>query len=224
MSAASGWRLSPTRSYTQPCKGLQSDCFSPLKYPPDALTASGGYSLSMATLIGKTVSTTLCEMRMATTDRGICLLEMGSPERADREQSELEAAFETQMIQGEHPLLDLLESELDGYFSGNLTKFSVPLDCPGSEWQTKVWNALIEIPYGETTSYGQLAARLDNPGGARAVGLANGQNRVSIVIPCHRVIAADGTLHGYGGGIERKQWLLDHEEVNSGSGLFAQKS
>lgn len=161
-------------------------------------------------------------MRIATTDLGICLLEMGSPERANREKDELESALGESMVVGDHPLLDQMEAELDGYFKGELTQFTTPLDCPGTEWQTKVWNALIEIPFGETVSYGQLAARLDNPGGARAVGLANGQNRVSIVIPCHRVIASDGTLHGYGGGLPRKRWLLDHEAVHSGSGLFTQ--
>lgn len=173
-------------------------------------------------LIERTFQSPICPLRAATTDAGICLLEMGSPERADREQSELEAAFGTKMVRGDHPLLDLLESELDGYFKGSLTEFTVPLDCPGSEWQRKVWDALVQIPYGETISYGQLAARLDNPGGARAVGLANGQNRVSIVVPCHRVIASDGTLHGYGGELPRKRWLLDHETTNIGSGLFTQ--
>jgi len=176
----------------------------------------------MTVLIERSIQTSLCLLRAATTDKGICLLEMGSPERAVREQNELEVAFECAMVEGNHPLLDLLESELDGYFSGKLTEFTVPLDCPGSEWQRKVWDALVKIPYGQTLSYGQLASRLDNPGGARAVGLANGLNRVSIVIPCHRVIASDGTLHGYGGGLERKRWLLDHETTNSGSGLFAQ--
>lgn len=175
-------------------------------------------------LIERSIQTPLCDMRIATTDRGICLVEMGSPERADREQAELESAFGFTMSKGNHPLLDQLEAELDGFFNGKLTEFTVPLDCPGSEWQTKVWNALIEIPYGQTVSYGQLAARLGNPGGARAVGLANGQNRVSIVVPCHRVIASDGTLHGYGGGLPRKRWLLDHEAVHSGSGLFTQQS
>lgn len=173
-------------------------------------------------LIERTIQTPLCDMRIATTDRGICLVEMGSPERTDREQSELESAFGISMIAGDHPLLDQIEAELDGYFKGELTEFTVPLDCPGTEWQTKVWNALTQIPHGQTVSYGQLAARLENPGGARAVGLANGQNRVSIVVPCHRVIASDGTLHGYGGGLPRKRWLLDHEAEYSGSGLFTQ--
>jgi len=159
-------------------------------------------------------------MRAATTDRGICLLEMGSPERKQREQAELEAAFEAPMIDGDHPLLDQLQTELRAYFAGELTRFTIPLDTPGSEWQRRVWHALREIPYGETTSYGQIASKLDTPGGARAVGLANGQNRVSIVVPCHRVIAADGTLHGYGGGLPRKRWLLDHESLHAGAGLF----
>ena len=174
----------------------------------------------MNVLLERTFETSLCPLRAATTEHGICLLEMGSPERSEREQSELEAAFGCEMVEGDHPLLDLLESELDGYFSGRLTRFTVPLDCPGSEWQRKVWEALVEIPYGETVSYGQLAARVGNPGGARAVGLANGQNRVSVVVPCHRVIASDGTLHGYGGGLPRKRWLLDHEATHSGTGLF----
>lgn len=171
-------------------------------------------------LIATTFETPLCTMKAATTDRGICLLEMGSPERSDREMSELESAFECQMTPGNHPILDQLRAELVAYFTGDLQSFSVPLDTPGTEWQQRVWNALLTIPYGQTVSYGQLAEQLDNPGGSRAVGLANGKNRVSIIIPCHRVIAADGTLHGYGGGIERKRWLLDHEELNAGNGLF----
>lgn len=183
----------------------------------------GGYAVRMP-LISRVIQSPLCPLRAATTNRGICLLEMGSPERTQREQSELESAFDTQITQGDHPLLDQLESELNSYFKGELTKFQVPLDCPGSDWQTKVWNALVDIPFGETISYGQLAARLDNPGGARAVGLANGQNRVSIVVPCHRVIASDGTLHGYGGGLPRKRWLLDHEATHSSHGLFTQST
>lgn len=160
-------------------------------------------------------------MRAATTTRGICLLEMGSPDRRTRETNELEAAFECKVTLGNHPLLDQLEAELEAFFAGDLQSFTLPLDTPGTQWQRRVWEALLTIPYGQTVSYGQLAQQLANPGGSRAVGLANGRNRVSIVIPCHRVIASDGTLHGYGGGIERKRWLLDHEQLHSGAGLFA---
>ena len=173
------------------------------------------------TLISTTIDTPLCPMRAATTDAGICLLEMGSPERRSRETDELEAAYGCTMRTGGHPLLDRLAGELTAYFNGDLQRFSVPLDTPGTDWQQRVWSELVKIPFGQTTSYGELAARLGNPGGARAVGMANGRNRVSIVIPCHRVIASDGTLHGYGGGIERKRWLLDHEQTHSAAGLFA---
>ena len=174
------------------------------------------------TLIATMIETPLCPMRAATTDQGICLLEMGSPERRTRETNELESAFDEKMIEGAHPLLDQLAGELNAYFTGDLQQFSVPLDTPGTDWQQRVWNELVQIPFGETVSYGELATRLGNPGGSRAVGLANGKNRVSIVIPCHRVIASDGTLHGYGGGITRKRWLLDHEQVHAGAGLFVQ--
>jgi O-6-methylguanine DNA methyltransferase len=173
-------------------------------------------------LICTTIDTPLCPMRAATTDRGICLLEMGSPERRSREIEELETAFEERMTNGTHPLLDQLSSELSAYFNGDLRAFTVPLDTPGTEWQRRVWGELTQIPFGETLSYGELANRLGNPGGSRAVGLANGKNRVSVVIPCHRVIASDGTLHGYGGGLPRKRWLLDHEQVHAGAGLFTQ--
>jgi AraC family transcriptional regulator of adaptative response/methylated-DNA-[protein]-cysteine methyltransferase len=175
-----------------------------------------------STLICMTIETPLCPMRAATTDRGICLLEMGSPQRRSRETQELETAYGCAMRTGSHPLLDQLAGELAAYFSGDLQHFSVPLDTPGTEWQQRVWAELVRIPFGQTTSYGELANRMGNPGGSRAVGLANGRNRVSIVIPCHRVIASDGTLHGYGGGIERKRWLLEHEQLQSGAALFAQ--
>ncbi len=173
-------------------------------------------------LISTTIETPLCPMRAATTERGICLLEMGSPERRSRETRELEAAFSERMIEGTHPLLNQLSGELAAYFNGDLTAFTVPLDTPGTDWQLRVWSELVKIPFGETVSYGELATRLGNPGGSRAVGLANGKNRVSIVIPCHRVIASDGTLHGYGGGLPRKRWLLDHEQAHTGAGLFTQ--
>lgn len=159
-------------------------------------------------------------MTAGTTDRGICLLEMGSPDRVGRERDELETAFGEPWTPGNHPHLDHLETELGAYFTGTLTRFAVPLDTPGTEWQHRVWAALLEIPYGTTTSYGALAARLGNPGGSRAVGLANGQNRVSIVIPCHRIIAANGTLQGYGGGLDRKRRLLDHEAAHAPHSLF----
>ena len=101
--------------------------------------------------------------------------------------------------------------QLDAYFAGELTEFDVELDLAGTEFQRRVWEALRTIPYGETRSYGELADQVGKPGAARAVGLANGRNPVGIIVPCHRVIGADGTLTGYGGGLDRKQSLLDLE-------------
>lgn len=104
-----------------------------------------------------------------------------------------------------------VETQLGEYFAGERTDFDVDLDLAGTAFQRRVWAALCEIPYGETISYGELARRIDQPTAARAVGLANGQNPVSIIVPCHRVVAADGSLGGYGWGTQRKSWLLDHE-------------
>jgi methylated-DNA-[protein]-cysteine S-methyltransferase len=101
--------------------------------------------------------------------------------------------------------------QLHEYFAGTRRTFDVPLRLAGTVFQQRVWRGLQEIPYGETSSYGQLAGRIGKPGASRAVGLANGRNPISILVPCHRVIGADGSLTGYGGGLERKQWLLAHE-------------
>lgn len=170
----------------------------------------------------RVIDTPLCPMVAAATDRGVCLLEFDAPDRLARQQADLEDLLGEAFRDDDHPLLDQLEIELGAYFRGELTRFTVPLHTPGTEWQRRVWDALVRIPFGETISYGQLAERLGNPGGSRAVGLANGQNRVAIVIPCHRVIASDGTLHGYGGGLDRKRALLDHEALHAGQGLFTQ--
>jgi methylated-DNA-[protein]-cysteine S-methyltransferase len=101
--------------------------------------------------------------------------------------------------------------QIDAYFSGRLTEFSLPLDPAGTDFQRRVWLALADIPYGETESYGALAVRVGNPKACRAVGLANGRNPIPLVLPCHRVIGANGSLTGYGGGLALKQRLLDHE-------------
>lgn len=107
-------------------------------------------------------------------------------------------------------------NQLRSYFAGELQVFDMPLALEGTPFQRAVWAALRKIPYGKTISYAELARRVGKPGAARAVGSANGRNPVGIIVPCHRVIAADGTLGGYGGGLERKRWLLDHEAAVSG--------
>ncbi len=121
-------------------------------------------------------------------------------------------------MKGGHAVLDakagplpLVISQLREYFAGKRRDFDVPLDSEGTPFQKTVWRSLLKIPFGETLSYGGLAKRIGNPGASRAVGLANGSNPISVIVPCHRVIGANGTLTGYGGGIEVKRWLLTHE-------------
>jgi methylated-DNA-[protein]-cysteine S-methyltransferase len=117
-------------------------------------------------------------------------------------------------------VLDQAERQLADYFAGRLTEFDVPLELDGTPFQKLVWAELQRIPCGERISYGELARRVGRPGSARAVGLANGRNPVSIIVPCHRVVGSDGTLTGYGGGLDRKAWLLDHE-ARRGPGQLA---
>jgi AraC family transcriptional regulator of adaptative response/methylated-DNA-[protein]-cysteine methyltransferase len=115
------------------------------------------------------------------------------------------------IIQGDNPHFIQLLKQLDEYFEGKRKEFSIPLVTPGSAFQQSVWKELQNIPYGSTRSYKQQATALKNPDAIRAVANANGMNRISIIIPCHRVIGADGSLTGYGGGLWRKKWLLDLE-------------
>ncbi|HXV86113.1 MAG TPA: methylated-DNA--[protein]-cysteine S-methyltransferase [Gemmatimonadales bacterium] len=155
------------------------------------------------------------------TSEGIGLLEF-----SDRRM--LETQFETvrrrlgPLLPGTHPLLEQLRAELNEYFAGTRRSFSVPLVYPGTPFQVKVWEALCRIPYGETVSYEQLSWAVGRPGAQRAVGHANGQNPIAIVIPCHRVVNKNGKLGGYGGGLWRKQLLLDLERGEPGLGLSAQ--
>lgn len=113
------------------------------------------------------------------------------------------------------PLLAEAGRQLTDYFAGERTEFDLPLRPEGTQFQQQVWRALCDIPFGETWSYRELAERIGRPTASRAVGLANGRNPISIVIPCHRVIGANGSLTGYGGGIDRKRWLLAHETAGA---------
>jgi methylated-DNA-[protein]-cysteine S-methyltransferase len=107
-----------------------------------------------------------------------------------------------------------LGEQLGAYFAGELRRFELELAPGGTTFQRRVWEALQSLPYGTTASYGELAAEIGSPRAVRAVGAANGRNPISIVIPCHRLLGADGSLTGYGGGLERKRWLLDHERAS----------
>jgi len=119
-----------------------------------------------------------------------------------------------------HPVLDAAEQQLAEYFAGTRTEFDLTLAPAGTAFQQAAWLALRTIPYGRTVSYGEQAARLGDPNKARAVGAANGKNPIPIVVPCHRVIGSSGKLTGFGGGLETKAWLLEHEQRTLGERLF----
>jgi AraC family transcriptional regulator of adaptative response/methylated-DNA-[protein]-cysteine methyltransferase len=157
-----------------------------------------------------TLDTPLGPMLAAATDDGVCLLEFTDRRMLPTQLKIVERRL-GRIVPGRHAHLERLHQQLDAYFAGDLLEFSVPLTAPGSPFDAAVWRELRAIPPGETRSYDGLALSLDRPGAARAVGRANGRNRIAIVIPCHRVIGADGSLTGYGGGLWRKQRLLDLE-------------
>ena len=115
------------------------------------------------------------------------------------------------VLRGDHPVLDRAADQLDEYFAGERVEFDLPLEPKGTPFQLTAWTALGSIPYGETISYGEQARRLGDKNKSRAVGAANGRNPIPIVVPCHRVVGSNGHLTGFGGGIEAKAWLLDHE-------------
>jgi len=167
-----------------------------------------------------TLETPLGPMVAAAVDEGICLLEYTDPARLGPQVAGLKRRVAPVVIDGMHPHLARLQEELDAYFAGALKRFTVPLVVSGTPFEERVWDALTKIPYGHTRSYIDIARDLDSLEGQRAVGRANGLNRIAIVIPCHRVINKDGGLGGYGGGLWRKERLLDLERGPGQRPLF----
>lgn len=151
----------------------------------------------------------------AARDGGICLLEYTDRRMLEHNMAEMRRRLGGSVVPGRHPLLDELRRQLGEYFEGHRRGFAVPLEPRGTEFQERVWARLLEIPHGETISYDELAMRIGQPTAQRAVARANGDNRISILIPCHRVIGKDGTLTGYGGGLWRKRLLLELERTGS---------
>ena len=165
-----------------------------------------------ACLFAERIETPLGGMIAVADDEGLRLLEFTDRRATERELSTLRKRLRRNVVPGEHPHLDAARSQLADYFSGKNLKFDIPLAPVGSDFQLRAWEILRSIPVGETRSYSWMAKQLGDENARRAVGRANGTNMICIVIPCHRVIRADGTLCGYGGGLWRKKWLLDHEK------------
>ncbi|TYZ12488.1 methylated-DNA--[protein]-cysteine S-methyltransferase [Hymenobacter lutimineralis] len=157
------------------------------------------------------LETPLGPMLACAVPQGICLLEFADRKMLETELKYLTRRLNAAIVPGPNPHFELLQQQLNEYFRGHRREFSVPLFAPGTPFQQAVWRALQTIPYGSVRSYQQQAASLLQPGAQRAVATANGLNRISILVPCHRVVASNGQLAGYGGGLWRKQWLLNLE-------------
>jgi len=156
-------------------------------------------------------TTPLGPMFVCATAHGVCLLEFVDRRMLETEFSDLQRLLNARILAGENEHTRQAEKEIIDYFAGHRRHFDMALDLPGSAFQRLVWQGLQDVPYGQTTHYQCLAERIAKPLALRAVAAANGANRVAIVIPCHRIIGKNGTMTGYGGGIARKKWLIEHE-------------
>jgi AraC family transcriptional regulator of adaptative response/methylated-DNA-[protein]-cysteine methyltransferase len=161
------------------------------------------------------VATPLGSMIMGVSDQGLCLLEFAERRMLDTQLKRLRQRMGRVFLPGDHPAMQLVKTELDAYFEGSLRHFTVPLQAPGTAFQEAVWKELQDIPYGETRSYGDIAEGIGQASAVRAVGRANGDNRIAIIIPCHRVVGSAGELTGYGGGLWRKEYLLAMEQAQA---------
>ena len=164
--------------------------------------------------------TPLGDMLAIASPTGLCLLEFVGQQGVEREQRQVEAARGGPPCAGMNAVLAQTGAELAQYFAGQRQCFGVPLDLVGTPFQQQAWQALCAIPYGQTRSYAEQARAIGRPTAFRAVAVANGGNKVSIIVPCHRVIGSDGRLTGFGGGLPRKQALLALEQAGQRS-LFA---
>lgn len=158
------------------------------------------------------VQTPLGPMIAGATDEAICLLEFTDRRMLEAQFATVKKLFSSPAVMGTNKHLEKLQTEIAKYFDGSLREFTVPLVYPGTSFQKRVWEKLLSVPYGETRSYQDLAKSLGDAGATRAVGRANGLNRIGILIPCHRIVNKNGDLGGYGGGLRRKQFLLNLEQ------------
>jgi len=175
------------------------------------------------TLTRAMLPTPLGPMLALASDTGLCALEFTGPkQRLTRLERRLRLHFPPHdIVDGETPVIARTREWLAAYFEGTTAEVGdLPIEMHGAQFEKRVWRALLRIPPGETRSYGSIAKELRSPGASRAVGLANGANPIAIVVPCHRVIGSSGSLIGYGGGLDKKSWLLDHERRWWGDALF----
>lgn len=177
--------------------------------------APPNHAAEVAPVVTSRILTPLGPMIAGATAEGICLLEFADRRMLETQLDRVRRWFRGPVVPGTSDYIDRLAGELDSYFTGRLSAFTVPLVLRGTDFQVSAWNQLLTIPYGSTISYEQQARAMGRAGAQRAVGKANGDNRIAIVIPCHRVVRQNGDLCGYGGGLWRKKYLLDLERKHS---------
>ena len=158
------------------------------------------------------ILTPLGPMIAMASEKGVCLLEFVERKMLETQIKRVMKYLNCIIVPGFNIHLKNLKTQINEYFSGKRTKFELPLNMPGTKFQLSVWKQLQKLPYGKTTSYEDIAIKIENKNAVRAVATANGDNRLAILIPCHRVIGKDGKLRGYGGGLWRKKWLLEFEQ------------
>jgi AraC family transcriptional regulator of adaptative response/methylated-DNA-[protein]-cysteine methyltransferase len=177
-----------------------------------------GKSILVDCLVTCELKTPLGSLVAVAGDAGLCMLEFLDRRMMETQVKRIRTRFRASIVPGQHPYLQQTRDELEAYFAGELTEFHTPIDLRGTEFQRSVWNALLKIPFASTRSYSQIAEAVGKPQACRAVGRTNGENPIAIIVPCHRVIRHDGNLCGYGGGLWRKQWLLNHEQQRAPRG------
>ncbi|MBO0343493.1 bifunctional transcriptional activator/DNA repair enzyme AdaA [Flagellimonas profundi] len=158
------------------------------------------------------LTTPLGPMFVCATKKGVCLLEFADRKMLETAFRSLQNLLNAHIIAGENNHIKQTQKEITEYFDGTRQKFEIPLETPGTDFQIRVWKNLQKIPFGTTSTYTEQAQILNSHNAVRALASANGHNRVSIIVPCHRVLGKNGNLVGYGGGVQRKKWLLDHEQ------------
>jgi O-6-methylguanine DNA methyltransferase len=202
----------------RPCKRCQpkrlAACYgSEIRGNPGDVAGNGKHDI----LITEGIKSPIGDLTVGATAKGICLVEFSDRRSLPSEVAALQRWFGCKPAVGHNQHLNRITDELREYFSGRLKRFTTPLLMPGRPFERAVWAELLKIPYGETATYSQIAEQVGHPGAQRAVGHANGKNRIAIVVPCHRVIQANGALRGYGGGLWRKQYLLELERASCGT-------
>ncbi len=189
------------------------DSLSGFGYTFKAITGSAPSKSGQRNIILMSRTTTpLGPMFVCATERGLCLLEFVDRKMLETEFRDLQKRLDAVILSGENDHIINTKNQLREYFNGSRKEFDIPIDAPGTDFQKQVWNTIQRIPFAQTISYQQESQILGNPNAIRAVARANGMNRIAIVIPCHRIIGKNGSLTGYGGGLERKKWLLEHEK------------